>query len=318
MEIRMIITTRGYETWPSADIMFEWEDVFSTSFGIPLYKENKFVNRIPFLSSMLQTNTNAFRFDMSPLRKYSTNNKKNIVPCIIDFYIKNKEHLDKFYLNYSKNKVVFISSKEVYDYLKSLNCPLNIRHLPLSISDKYKIKSTNQYDKCYDLVMMGRQNPVLLNFVERYEKKHAGFRYVYRKQNGGFFYYYTSDGQFLGDINTREKYISLMQKSRIGLYSTPGIDGGEIRTNGFNQVTPRFLELLSCGCHVLARYPSNADTEFYELNKFSPNIEDYSTFEKEMDRCLSSDVDMKFYSEYLSKHYTSVRCKQMQQYLNEI
>ena len=96
------------------------------------------------------------------------------------------------------------------------------------------------------------------------------------------------------------------------VYSTPGIDGGETRTNGFNQITPRFLELIACGCHVIARYPSNPDTDYYEINKFCPNIEDYLQFEKRLDYCLETEVNLDNYRHYLLKHYTSVRCKELQ------
>jgi hypothetical protein len=135
---------------------------------------------------------------------------------------------------------------------------------------------------------------------------------VYRKKKGDDFVYYTSDGVELGTINTRSQYISLMKKAKCGLYSTPGIDGGEIRTKGFNQVTPRFLELISCGCHLLARYEVNSDTNFYQLNKFSPSINSYDEFETQLNEKLNCPVDFKFYKTYLSQHYTSCRVELLQ------
>ena len=89
------------------------------------------------------------------------------------------------------------------------------------------------------------------------------------------------------------------------LYSTPGIDGGEEKTRGLSQVTPRFLEAVSSGCHVLSRYKENSDTDFFDLNRITPHISSYEQFESEFDRAIEEDVDMKVYAEYLSKHYTS-------------
>lgn len=158
---------------------------------------------------------------------------------------------------------------------------------------------------------MGRQNPILEKYLNKYIESHPQLYYVYRKQEGGTFNYYSSRGEYLGDINTREKYINLMRSARCGLYATPGIDGGEKRTNGFSQVTPRFLELIASGCHVIARYKANSDVNFYELEQFSPSVDSYEQFEKMLDTAINTDVNMKKCSDYLSKHYTSVRAKQL-------
>lgn len=322
MELEQIITSRNYDTWPSLDLVYEWEDIISKELGLSFYYEkevmsNRYLKRIPFLLSFFQTSQTAFRFDMITNLYSQVNNRSNIIPCIVDFFLKDKQ-LKKFCNYYNKNKIVFVSSREVYDYLKSVNCPLNIQHLALSISDIYRIDANTRFEKKYDLVLMGRQNPVLQKFVDEYAAKHKDFRYVYRILKDGVFYYYTSDGNCLGDINTREKYIKLMQSARVGLYSTPGIDGGEVRTNGFNQVTPRFLELIACGCHVLARYKNNSDTKYYELEKFSPILSTYDEFEDAMDKRLRTEVCMKDYSEYLSKHYTSVRCQELKNYIMDL
>ncbi len=323
MNLKYIITSRNYNTKPFWDLVFEWENMFSQALNLPFYYENKniynrYIARVPFVPSLLQTSEPAFRFDMNPLRNSNANNKSNIIPCIVDFYLRGDEKLNKFYKRYNKNKIVFVSSREVYDYLKSNNCPLNIQHLALSISDKYQISEQTNYEKKYDLVMMGRQNPVLLDFVKRYAASHKNFNYVYRIQKNGRFDYYTSDGQAIGDIDTRDKYMALMRSGRVGLYGTPGMDDDENRTNGFNQLTPRFLELIACGCHIIARYPANSDTDYFELNKFCPSILTYSQFEEKMDYALSAEVNMKQYSDYLTKHYTSVRCKQLLQALTDI
>jgi hypothetical protein len=111
--------------------------------------------------------------------------------------------------------------------------------------------------------------------------------------------------------------MDLMRKSRIGFYATPGIDGGEIRTKGFNQVTPRFLELLSCECHVIARYKNNPDTDYYELSKFSTNINSYETFENTMNWARNNPIDKNKYVEYLEKHYTSERVQLLKMILEQ-
>lgn len=81
---------------------------------------------------------------------------------------------------YGKNPIVTVSSREVYDFLINKGVELNIAHLPLSISDRYKISDTTRFVKKYDLVLMGRQNPVLEQYLHRYVSTHHDFVYVYR------------------------------------------------------------------------------------------------------------------------------------------
>lgn len=125
------------------------------------------------------------------------NNKKNYIPCIIDFYLRTDKELLSFYNNYYHCPIVLISSKEAYDYLKSKGCPLNIVHHPLSISDKYSITSDSKIEKKYDLVMVGRQNPKLETFVKMYYEKHPDFYFVYRKSmSDKTWIYATSRGKY--------------------------------------------------------------------------------------------------------------------------
>ena len=304
--------------------MNEWEDVFSELLNAPLYYDNwkkrdkTIFWKIPWLASYFQTNVPSFTFVMLPNASPHGNNKKNIIPCMIDFFCKGNDDLQRFYHRYDKNPLVLISSKEAYDFLVSEKCPLNIRHLALSIPNKYRIDGETPREKSYDVVMLGRQNKVLMAFLELYKQKHPSMTYVHGVEEGNRIVYRDSEGRDLGRLESRADYMGMMRKSRVGLYSTPGMDGGENRTNGFNQVTPRFLEYLVSGCHVLARYPKNPDTDYYEMEKMSTRIESYEQFETAIDRSLVTDVDLKLYSDYLAKHYSSERVRTLQCYLKEI
>lgn len=320
MELQQIGTVRKFQHWPSYDLVYEWEDVLAKNLDLKFaYKKSwafSKLRRVPLFNSLAKHHANTFCFDMSACIGVSRlDNTSKVIPCVIDFYLKENQ-MSQFIYAYHKNRMVLLSSKETYDfvkdYIKRNNIQnFNIGHLPLSISDKYAITPSTRFKKKYDLVLMGRQNPTLEKYLNKYIESHPQLYYVYRKQEGGTFNYYSSRGENLGDINTREKYINLMRSARCGLYATPGIDGGEKRTNGFSQVTPRFLELVAAGCHVIARYKANSDVDFYELEKFSPSVDSYEQFEKMLDTAINTDVNMKKYSDYLSKHYTSVRAKQL-------
>jgi hypothetical protein len=322
-----IKTKRKYQHWQSWDLVYEWEDTFQEEQNLSLYYASRYERYIDkllkitkcynsYLSVFSEKNTYNFMWEMIGKTYAHWNNRPDVIPCIIDFFL-NKDQLDDFLLAYKRNPLILISSKEAFAFLKNNNFPKPIYHFPLSISDKYRINLDFPNEKKYDLVLMGRQNLVLTEYLNIYKAKKQDFIYVYRKQEGNKFLYYTSDGKFLGNISTREEYLNLMRKSKIGFYSTPGIDGGEERTQGFNQVTPRFLELIACGCHIIARYKENPDTDFYELNQFSPHIDSFESFERAMDIARTTSPDLLRYANYLEKHYTSTRVALLKEILNK-
>ncbi len=130
--------------------------------------------------------------------------------------------------------------------------------------------------------------------------------------------YYLSNGQKLGIFDTREEYWNLIKSAKVSIYTTSGMDDDKATGSAFHQVTPRFLELLASGCHVICRYENNSDTDYYELEKFSRSVEDYIEFEKQMDYYLSHEIDLNKYIKYLNKHYTSVRVAQLDDIINKI
>ncbi len=324
MILSQVLTNRGVSNGKDYGIVNEWEDVFSELLGVPLYydkwkrRDKALLWKFPWLASFFQTNIPTFTYVMLPLASPHGNNKKNIIPCMIDFFCRDNYELQQFYKRYDKNPLVLISSKEAYDYLVSVQCPLNIKHLALSIPDKYCFDETTYSEKSYDVVMLGRQNKVFKSFLEQYKKMHPDLTYVFGTMEGNRFLYRDSYGNNLGYLDSRADYMEMMRKSRIGLYATPGMDGGREHTNGFNPVTPRFLEYIASGCHVLARYPKNSDTDYYELDKMSTRIETFGQFEKAMDDLRDKVVDIHRYSQYLSKHYTSVRVQTLLNYLEEV
>ena len=100
----------------------------------------------------------------------------------------------------------------------------------------------------------------------------------------------------------------MIRSSKITCYSTPGLDDSKADTSTFNQVTPRLFEMIAGGCYVLAHYPDNADTRFYELDKYVGNIPDYATFEAKLDQLRQAPpMDFSLANEFLDKHYTSTR-----------
>ena len=302
-----LLTTRKHESRHWYDIVFEWEDEIKSVLGCDFYFEPRFLkNRwyelIPFLYRlMLPNNGNAYvYFEMKANVFHLQKGIRKIIPWIIDWYVSPKNMWLYNWL-YSGHKMVFVSSKEVCDYLKTSGSKIKAVHLALSLSDKYKITSTTSFVKEYDLVTVGRSNPVLKLYLQRYQATHPDLN-VYAPSKA--------------ELATREGYMDVLRKAKVTFYSTPGIDGGEKRTNGFSQVTPRFLEEVASGCNILARYKENSDTKYYELEKFSPSIQTYEQFEALMDAALVTPPDMEMYAKYLEKHYTSTRAKELKKLMD--
>lgn len=321
MQLSRIITNRKIDPHHANDLVYEWEDDLREYFGAPLYynqaiKNERYSKYIPLLLNWLQTSEPAFTYEMCTYR-HNGNNKRNVVPCIIDFYIRKPWQVKLWYAQYWRNPAICVSSREVYEYIQSILHSDKIHHLPLSLSDRYKITPDTRFEKKYDLLIAGRQNPVLKEYLTRYLNEHPDTTFVRRDFVDGKAVYVDHTGACISPTDSRDIYINMMRSARACMYSTPGIDGSR-RTNGFSQVTPHFLEIIAAGCHPLLRYPKNADTDFYELPSLGEHLATYEQFCKALDRARREPVDMNRYSRYMQAHYTSAVANQLRQILQRL
>ena len=331
-----IITWRNVRNWTSEHLVYEWEDVMKMSIPHASFSYVSFCHRA-FKSLSWRARHSAWLkkplwwlaslagrmpmkgdlvlgFEMRA-RVYPTwENRRNFIPVIIDFYL-TEDELEGFEAAHSRNPLVLVSSMEACAWLRAKARGLKVAHWGLSLSDKYRIRGDERFEKEYDFVLLGRQNKVLRSFMDEYVRRHPGISYVERRGEG--FDYYTGSGEYVGCCKDRAAYMALLRKAKIVLYSTPAMDDSREDANGYNDVTPRFLESIACGCHLVLRYPDNADTRYYDLNAFCRSIETYEEFERVVDRYRATPPDMKFYAEYLSRHYTSVRVRELRNILSE-
>lgn len=309
MRIEQIFSFRKFDHRVFYDIVYQWEDIIASTLGINVVcpKSDK-----PLHGKMLTITKNMrsliFRkktlvFHMNAFCEDNFYNHPNVIPYIIDFWV-DEESIVEFESAYSNNPVVLISSKEVYDYLKDHGTKIKIAYCPLSIPDG-NVKESFSTPKDIDICVVGRTNPVLKKWVHQYVETHPDTIFVSRKDENGKCRFVDTKGNCVIESNSRESYNLLLQRSKCTLYSTPGTDGDRPETNGFSPVTPRFLEFLSNGCHVLTRYSENSDTKYYEFDKYWKSMQTYEMFEEELDRLRATPIDEDFYQEYLSKHKTS-------------
>ncbi len=325
MELNQIYTKRSMLKQNYAQpIIFEWEDVIASEMNIRITHYQKFyklINKMGIHASFIAPSSNTFRFVTNGKDYDEPMNNDHIIPCIIDFF-ETKDQLKNFYRKHSRNKLVLLSSPFDYEFLIENNCPLNIGLFAYSLSDIYTVPGITQ--KKYDIVLTGRQDPLLYSFFVKYVKDHPEVTYVKRGRDlendiAKTKEYYLNCRECLGNIESREEFMKLQTQGRVTLYGLQGyLDG---YGKGYYHMTPHFLEIIACGCHVLARYPlgkEGIDAQYYEFDKFSPSINTYEEFEATMEKALNTNVDIDMYSSYLSKHYTSNRVVKLKELLAKL
>ena len=324
MNLQQIYTRRNGKGQNYAQpIIYEWEDDLSVQMQIPVVRYPSFykiVNRLQIHTPIAGPHKDSFRFVTNGRDDDEPMNSAHVIPCIIDFFEK-EDQLPSFYRKHDRNRIVLFSSPYDYQYLKERNCPLKTGLFAYSLSDRYAV-TDKKVEKKYDIVLTGRQDPLLYAFFKEYVLQHPDITYVKRGKEldndaSKSKAYYVNGKDCLGTIGTREEFMHLQAEGRATLYGLQGYtkDG---YTEGFFHMTPHFLEIIACECHVLAHYPTGPDgidAQYYEFDKFSPSIESYEAFESAMDHALSTEVDKDMYSSYLMKHYTSTRVKELQELL---
>jgi hypothetical protein len=346
MGLAGILSTRSYLKAPLYHLIYEWEDDLAAGLGVPVLDalppfRRALINRLSrkalrtagqrtlaAVSNLVET-ANVFRPSNGYYLVYElgANNEPNFstspkaIPAFIDLW----KHTDwkAFEALYRACPLVLISSLETLEYMQSIGCSLNLAHFPLSLSDRHRAAPGTVYEKKYDILLAGkldvRTSQILRDYLETFSQKYPKVEYLYQQEIDGEFHYVSNQRGPLGKFQSRESYIGLLQASKISFYSTPGLDGGEKRTGGFNPVTPRYLELLNAQCLLLGRYPDNAETRFYELEKVCPNVASYEQFEQTVLHYLAQETaPLDLYNEILQKHYTSQRAIQLQELLKQL
>lgn len=315
---RSLIKSKSY------DIVYEWEDVLSEKLNISI-KEYSRINELyhgRFEKNALVDLYHCIHkredFGLHFIMRAETKKKcilnSNKIPVIIDFWLL-KRDLPRFYEAYKYIPLLLVTNKEVYDLLKTQNCPFPVEHWPLSFPDKY-IPQTVAPQKKYDFAILGRPNPFFIRLLDEYVSKHPGFKYVINNGNIKSREYRTNEGKFVAKDIGRESYIQMLKDTRVTCYTTPGLDESKKETTLFNQVTPRLFEMLANGCHVIGHYPpAGADVKYYNLSTVIPNVNNYADFERELNRMLSTPFDVNKAKAFLVNHCTSVRAEMLKDIL---
>ena len=323
MKLKNILSDRHYQNWPSFHIIYEWENEISRALDLPIKDspiisnnffiktfnriDNKLFNKkiAEFIEKIIQSKAISIYFELYPKQHKWFSNRANVIPITIDFWEKSTVEIFKYM--YSDCPYLLITSLEVLNFLQHSGIKNKLIHFPLSLPSIYFLDPNSNIEKSYDIVLAGRTNSVLINYLKQYVASHPDIEYLYQVQEDGEIYYHSNKTNIIKKVHSREDYIKLINAAKVSFYSTAGIDNAIEKKEGFNPVTPRFFELLAAGCHVLARYPENVETTFFELNTICPSITSFTQFEDELEFALKSPPPISRNAQYLSQHYTSTR-----------
>jgi len=312
-----ILSNRRYKTQPYWQIVYEWEDALSENLGLRVLMPGKstherlmrhvtghpaFGRAQLFRRRRSPTSVRTLAFHMSPRERVPVGQ----IPIVIDYWKSTSPVV--FSAAYRLCPLVYLSSLEAISYLRAEGCGLNLRHLAPSIPDLHR--PANPPAKSYDIVQPGRGNPVLDAYMARLLRERPDIDYVQRRIIGGQMHYVSNRRGDLGVFESRQRYLDLLSKSRVALYSSPGMDGGSGRTGGFNPITPRLLEIVANHCLALGRYADNADATYFGVDEVCPRVEVYSQFRALIEAYLSlGDAHPAYvdYPPFLERHYTSRR-----------
>lgn len=333
MQILKIYSTRNSNSEVYSHLIYEWEDDYSKYLKIPIYSFNGIKDRclryffkiakkvkidglIQKIDGLRKPKSYSLIFELYPRNYFSFQVFSNKVPHIIDFDY--NVDIDAFYSVYKNCKLVLISSLEAYNYLKVNNCPLNIVHLPLSISNEHRLNTNPIKDKEIDLIVV-RPNKVFMEYLEQFANINMNFEYVERKWDGELYknnVYYSNKRGVLGEFSERNSYLKLLRNSKVALYATPGLD--EYTKRFMNHVTPSLFEFVSSGCQIIARYPKNYETDFFNLERLSPNVDTYEKFEKLLTSYINSDSNgyLKESETFLETVYTKRQVEKLRLIIN--
>lgn len=308
-----ILSERGYQSWPSWDVVYEWEDEFckldcfqlkcdgSRSFASRLKRKiiGKATKHLPIKKKYEWDGADIKIQWIMNVTAYRRYRMKNVIPFFLDFPV---AMIPEVVQATADLPAWFVTCKDVYNRAVELGSK-NCYYIPISISDKYCDYA--EVEKDIDVIQFGRKNLTLHGFMQRYCEEHPEVEYVYQTENGSLTYESTRRGS-LGKFDTRDEYLRMMQRCRVSLVSTPAMDQSR-DFGGIDFFTPRFYESPAMGCRMVGRYTENEEAKLLNIGDVCANVETYEQFADVLDGCLHDRCDQENTKRWLSRHWTSKR-----------
>lgn len=315
MKLNFIHSKRNIESWPSWDIVYEWEDIFAKELNLKILRyswvKNAFLNLVfnkrtknfikyKFIQTHQKSYDLAFLMSISNA-KYFYKSKK-VIPIIIDVW---GHEISEFIYLFRKSKIIFVTSFDVYKKLQSSTISDKVHYIPLSISDIW-YKNHEYVSRDIDVLQLGRKNIVLHDYALKLFIENTSLNYVYQERIKGDLHYISTTKGDLGVYNDRAKYMELLKSSKISIVSPPGIEDNK-NTFGMNPVTPRFYESAINYCHMIGRYPLNNDFTKNGIQSVCHNVDSYEDFKEQVYTLINLDNSKlrNKYENFIQEHLTT-------------
>lgn len=329
--ITTIVSRRNNETRAFFDVCYEWEDILSKKLNANIkcfhageYHCRRVIGKAFPDSYSLKQDINARNLSVyfvmfpSELKYYS---KINGIPVFLDVW--SEKAVDIIVKKTKKFQIYYVTSLDVFRKIKEKDESAAVRYMPLSVSDQYFSPYFEQYrDKKYDVIQMGRRNPVLHDFMLTYVSENPEIEYLYSEMGnnvGGLEYISTKYGR-IGKLDTRQKLVQTLALSRVSLVSSPAIDNDNKGQFGVDFPTPRFYESAVLGCAMVGRYTLNDEMKKQNIPKVCNNVQTYTQFKESMYRALTITRTELYENDknFIRNNLTSVRAKQIKDDLESI
>lgn len=295
--IRSIITTRNVSKWPTFQMVHEWEDILGAQLGVPLRPLDDEC-LLPAKHSPEQGFDLLFLPLASELEDYACNH--SIIPIVMDLW---RNSFSSFIRCAPQFRLIFVANLQAYQEL-SPQLP-NLRYLPFTLADQYLDYSLP--DKDIDIIHYGRRNPLLDQYLHLFLHDHPACHAVIteKSDDGETIQIHSNNCGDLGSSDSRSKFMRLLSRCRISLVSTVGMDGSR-QTGGIDPISPRFLESMAAGCHLVGRIPDNSEFRDSGLAQLCHHVNSYQQFEKVTLELLADPVNPRErYRPFLQNRLTS-------------
>ena len=210
--------------------------------------------------------------------------RKDVLPIMLDL---GYEDISKFIYVCQELPLFWVTSYKTYKVIMDEYHNLQVRYLPLFVSDD-AIKADNENkQRTIDIIQIGRKNQVLHDYAMKYSYEHKGCNYVYREWKGDEYHYISTVEGDIGPIKERQKYIDLLRSATISLVSTPKMDDSRDFGGDIDFFTPRFYESSAAGCGLIARYSDIEEAQIIGIDEICKSVDSYEAFETEVQNILS-------------------------------
>lgn len=267
--IRSIISTRYRSNWPTWQMVHEWEDILANLLAVPLRPIGE--NCMLPDPDCLPGNHDLMFLQLAGELHYYADNPQ-LIPIVMDLW---RDDFADFLQLAPRFRLIFVTSLQAFQEL-SPQLP-QLHYLPFCLADQHLDRTAVIRD--IDIIHYGRRNPLLEQYMGRLLAERPDIHYVTTEpfDDEQKVRIYSNRQGCLGESDSRSTFMALLDRCKISLVSTVGMDGSR-QTGGIDPISPRFLESMAAGCHLVGRIPDNLEFRGDTISGHCHSVDSYEGF----------------------------------------